>query len=88
MVKPQGSLHKQAVLSPVGMELYLLQVVGRVDESVVVENMLGVREQQARDSLIQFIGIFKVTVILFFAETTYIYLYKVGFYYSKPYCIH
>ncbi len=42
MVKPQGSLHNQAALSPVGMEVYLLQVlVGRNDESVAVENLLG-----------------------------------------------
>ncbi len=43
-VKPQGSLHNQAVLSPVGMEVYLLQVlVGRGYEAVlVVENLLGV----------------------------------------------
>ena len=73
MMKPQGSLHNQAVLSPIGMEVYLLQVlVGRGDEAVVVENVLGVWEQQAREGLIQFIGILEVTVILFFIETTYL----------------
>ncbi len=42
-MKPQGSLHNQAVLNPVGMEVYLLQVlVGRGDEAVVVENLLEV----------------------------------------------
>ncbi len=42
MMKPQGSLYNQAVLSPVGVEVHLLQVlVGRGDESVVVENLLG-----------------------------------------------
>ncbi len=31
MMMPQGSLYNEAVLSPVGMEVYLLQVlVGRV----------------------------------------------------------
>ncbi len=85
MVKPQGSLHNQAVLSPVGMEVYLLQVlVGNGDEAVVVENLLGVREQQVREGFIQFIGILEVTVILFYVETLLIYLYKVCFYYSIP----
>ncbi len=43
MMKPQGSLYNQAVLSPVGMEVYLLQVlVGRGDESAVVGNVPGV----------------------------------------------
>ncbi len=43
MMKPQGSLYNQAVLNPVGMELYLLQIlVGRGDESVLVANVLGV----------------------------------------------
>ncbi len=43
MVKAQGSLYNQAVLSPVGMEVYLLQVlVGRGDGSVIVEKVLGV----------------------------------------------
>ncbi len=51
MMKPQGSLHNQAALSPIGMEVYLLQ---------------------AREGLIQFIGILEVTVILFFIETTYL----------------
>ncbi len=42
-MKLQGSLHNQAVLSPVGMEVYLLQVlVGRDDESEVVESFLEV----------------------------------------------
>ncbi len=73
MVKPQGSLHNQAALSPVGMEVYLLQVlVGRNDESVAVENLLGAWKQQAREGLILFIGILEVTVILFFVETTYL----------------
>ncbi len=41
------------------MEVYLLQVlVGRGYEAVlVVENLLGVWEQQAREGLIQFIEI-------------------------------
>ena len=35
MMKSLGSLYNQAVLSPVGMEVYLLQVlVARGDESV------------------------------------------------------
>ncbi len=43
MMKPQGSLHNQAVLCQVGMEVYLLQVlVGKGDESIVVEKVLGV----------------------------------------------
>ena len=73
MMKPQGSLHNQAVLSPVRMEVYLLQVLaGSGDESVVVENLLGVWEQQARECLIQFIGILEATFILFFVETIYL----------------
>ena len=72
MMKPQGRLYNQGVQSPVGMEVCLLQVlVGRDDESVVVEKVLGVWEQQAR-GLIQFIGILEVTVILFCVETTYL----------------
>ncbi len=55
------------------MEVYLLQVlVGMVDESIVVENVLGVWEQQAREGLIQFIGILEVTVIQFLIEATYL----------------
>ncbi len=43
MMKPQGRLYNQGVQSPVGMEVCLLQVlVGRDDESVVVEKVLGV----------------------------------------------
>ncbi len=43
MTKPLGSLYNLAVLTPVGMEFYLLQVlVGRGDASVVVEKVLGV----------------------------------------------
>ncbi len=44
MVKPHGSLHNPTVRSPVGMEVYLLQLLvgGRGAESVAVENMLGV----------------------------------------------
>ncbi len=42
MLKPQGSLHNQTVRSPVGMEVYLLQLLvgGRGAESIVVGNML------------------------------------------------
>ncbi len=43
MMEPQGSLYNQAVLSPVALEVYLLHVlVGRGDESVMVERVLGV----------------------------------------------
>ncbi len=50
MMKTQGSLHNEAVLSPVGMEVYLLQVlVGRGDKSVVVENMLEYESSKARE---------------------------------------
>ncbi len=42
-MEPQGSQYNQAVLSPVGMEVYLIQVlVGRGDESVMIERVLGV----------------------------------------------
>ncbi len=72
MVKAQGSLYNQAVLSPVGMEVYLLQVlIGRDDGSVIVEKVLGVWEQQANEDLIQFIGILEVTFIPFCVEAIY-----------------
>ncbi len=64
MMEPQGSLYNQAVLIPVGMEVYLLQVL--------VENVLGVWEQQAIEGLVQVIGILEVTVILFCVETSYL----------------
>ncbi len=43
MMESQGSLYNQTLLSPVGIEIYLLQVlVGMGDESVMVEKVLGV----------------------------------------------
>ncbi len=42
MMEPQGSQYNQAVLSPVAIDVYLIQVlVGRGDESVMIERVLG-----------------------------------------------
>ncbi len=43
MMGPQGSQYNQAGLSPVAIDVYLIQVlVGRGDESVMIERVLGV----------------------------------------------
>ncbi len=43
MMEPQGSQYNQAVLSPVAIDVYLIQIlVGRGDESVMIERVLGV----------------------------------------------
>ncbi len=82
MMEPQGSQYNQAVLSPVAIDVYLIQVlVGRGDESVMIERVLGVWEQQAREGLIQFIWMLEVNVILFCVET------KLGFFYSLIYTL-
>ncbi len=72
-MEPQGSLHNQAVLSLVGIEVCLLQVF------VAIESARSVRTA-SKEGLVQFIGILEVNVILFCVETTLFTCIKLDFF--------
>ncbi len=75
-MEPQGSLHNQQYLSPVEIEVYLLQVF------VAIESARSVRTA-SKEGLVQFIGILEVNVILFYVETTLFTCIKLDFFYSR-----